>query len=297
MNFPEILLVAWLCLVLPSIACAETSPKSDDEHQRLSSRPAEGTMFASDGYRAYFGEPPQPEQGTAYARVWFFPLRSEPHMLMPVPLFLFDNQEEYEKVVRQLLNLGRLMGPSSPFSLPFPTGMRLSQLTSGGGVVRVNLVNVGRPLDDNEMNVAAATLTETLVQYDEIDKLFLTFHNKPWPGMPLGGFVSDPSRIASPGPPRLLMAAGSWNEGEEDPYEVLINFDRPMEVRNIDIRLSDGRLLQGEFFHSLFKMSVVIHPEQPELLKVGTVLKVDWAVTDRKGRTGEGSQELILQRP
>jgi len=262
----------------------------------VSSPPLHGKVRATDAYTRYFGEAPLPEQGLCFARSWFFPVRDEPTRLLPVPLFLFDDQNEMPQIVTRMLAMSKFVGSSAPFEIPFPAGMELRHFELAERTARLNLVYPGEPLEELRLQSIAASLTETLAQFDTVDKVYLSINGRPWAAMPPGGFRGDAGRVVPPGPPRLLMAAGSWEPGADNPHELLINFDRPMHVRSIDVRLADGRPVRGEYFHSVYKMAVVIRPERPELLKEGTKLKVRWAVSDRMGRSAEGEEMLGLLR-
>ncbi|NIQ98366.1 MAG: hypothetical protein GWO11_07980, partial [Desulfuromonadales bacterium] len=53
---------------------------------------------------------------------------------------------------------------------------------------------------------------------------------------------------------------------------------------------------EGDYYQSVFNMSVIIHPENPGRIREGMTLRAHWNVVDDLGRRGQGTEEFTLQR-
>jgi hypothetical protein len=255
-----------------------------------------GTVKASAAYVEYFGQPPTPESGTCFARVGFFPLRSDPGMVRPVPFFLFNEERQLQLLLDRLVD-GEVTFPaeSAQFN-PFPAGARVQVRSLAEGVLELTLSLDGTVAEATDLTAMAAALTETAAQFDEVNSLRLLLDGSPLAGMPADGFGSERQRIAPPGSPTLLMVTGNWERGAEDPEEILANFDRPVTVDSFRLRDAAGKEVQGKYFQSVFNMAVVIHPEAPSAFREGAAMSAEWEVTDALGRTGKGTGVFSLGR-
>jgi hypothetical protein len=255
----------------------------------------DGRVYANEAYVRYFGDPPEIEEGTYFARIGFFPLAADPDRVRPVPLFIFREEGQPDLLLEALLRDWRF-SVHSGLRNPFPPGsvIRVTGLT--GGSVTVDLSG---PLVDpasGDLRGMIASVAETLLQFEEIDRVRVTVAGTPPPGIPPEGLRRDQGRIAPPGPPLLLMVVGVWEPDQGEPEELLINFDRPVAVREIRLLDGDGREITGEYFRTAFDMSVALHPAGPPALREGMAVRVVWEVSDGLGRTGRGGQDFILER-
>lgn len=255
-----------------------------------------GTVKASPAYVKYFGQPPTPESGTCFARVGFFPLRSDPGKVRPVPFFLFREEGQLQLVLDRLVGGEVTFPEKSDLFSPFPAGTRIQVRSLEEGVTELAL-SLGSPSSvAPNIEAMAASLTETAVQFDEVGKIQILLDGAPLAGMPAGGFRHEALRVATPDSPQLLMVGGNWEHGDEDPEEILANFDRPVTIGNFRLRDAAGQEVKGKFYQSAFNMAVVIHPENPSPFREGISLWAEWEVTDALGRQGRGEGSFRLRR-
>ena len=255
-----------------------------------------GTVKASTAYVEYFGQPPTPESGTCFARVGFFPLRSEPDKVRPVPLFLFREEGQLQLLLDRLVSGEVTFPEGSELFNPFPAGTRVQVRSLGEGVTELTLSLDGTSTAAPDFAAMAAALTETAVQFDEVGKIQILLDGAPLAGMPAGGFRHEALRVAAPDSPQLLMVGGNWEHGAEDPEEILANFDRPVTIGNFRLRDAAGQEVKGKYYQSAFDMAVVIHPENPSAFREGISLWAEWEVTDALGRQGRGEGAFRLRR-
>jgi hypothetical protein len=90
--------------------------------------------------------------------------------------------------------------------------------------------------------------------------------------------------------------AGAWEKGQDEPEEVLVEFDRPVKVNSFELYHLDGQKVEGEYFKSIFQMAVVVHPKLPELFQEGTSLRAEWNVVDELGRANSGVDTMPLKK-
>jgi hypothetical protein len=255
-----------------------------------------GSVKANPAYVEYFGQPPTPESGTCFARVGFYPLRSEPGMVRPAPFFLFREDGQLQLVLDRLVS-GEVTFPAeSDLFNPFPSGARVQVRSLEEGVVELALSLDRTSTVAPDLEAMTASLTETAVQFDEVERVHILLDGVPLAGMPAGGFGHEPQRIASPDSPNLLMMIGNWEHGAEDPEEILANFDRPVTIGSFRLRDGAGREVKGKYYQSAFDMAVVIHPKNPSAFREGISLAAEWEVIDGLGRTGKGSGVFSLGR-
>jgi hypothetical protein len=254
---------------------------------------APGSVKANAAFLKHFGEPPTPEQGTCFARVAYFPLASDPTKVRPVPLFIFRESDQLSRLLDRLTDRDWEFPPHSGLTNPFPPDSRVRITEQTGDSVTIDLL---LPAETEPGPAAITALVETALQFEELERVLVTVAGVPLAGTPAGGFRHDPRRIASPGPPLPLMVAGSWEKGEEDPEEILVNFDRPVVVHEFRLLDAAGGEIRGEYFRSGFDMAVVVHPAAPQTLRAGMTLRLAWRASDRLGRTASGEQSFVLER-
>jgi hypothetical protein len=255
-----------------------------------------GTVKANAAYVEHFGQPPTPEKGSCFARVGFLPLSSDPAKVRAVPYFLFRKPDKLQLILDRLTSDEMVLPPGSGLFNPFPPGSTIHVRSRDGGTVTLDLLADGAA--DAGLNglAVAAALTETAVQFDGIETVNILLNGSPLEGMPAGGFRHESQRIVEAGPPALVMVVGAWESGADGPEEILVDFDRPVNVQSFRLEDASGQEVKGEYFQSAFDMSVVVHPEAPGTFQEGTILRAVWEVTDRLGRIGKGAGEFALKR-
>jgi hypothetical protein len=258
--------------------------------------PAQGGGRASAAFVENFGQPPTPEKGQCFARVGYFPLRSDPARVRAVPFFLFRETDQLQVLLDRLVGGEVVLPADSGLFNPFPLGTGVRVQAQKGNSVTLNLHFPDQPDARPDLKPITAALTETAAQFEGVEKVVILIDGNPLPTVPVGGFVHDPKRIAPVGPPVLFMVAGSWEKGSANPGEVVADFDRPVQIQSFHLEDAGGREIKGDYFQSVFNMSVVIHPENPAALREGMTLRARWDVTDDLGRHGQGAGEFPLQR-
>jgi hypothetical protein len=256
---------------------------------------AGGKVKASEAYLTHFGGPPVPEKGQCYARVGFYPLKEAPEKVGAVPLFLFEEKNQLQLLLERLVSAEIDFPARSPLFNPFPPGSSVRLASRAGDTAEVELILKGSSKPEN-LSAMAAALTETVVQFEDIEQVRIVVNGTPLEEMPANGFAHDAGRIAPPGPPALLLTVGTWEDGALDPKEILADFDRPVTIESFTLTDASGQKIKGDYFTSAFDMAVVIHPDNPSSLKEGMALRAEWQVVDRLGRKGEGTGNFTLGR-
>jgi len=254
-----------------------------------------GTVQANEAYERYFGEPPAGGEGTCFARVGFFPLTADPGRVRPVPLFIFRPEGQLAHLLEALETVARELPPHSGLRNPFPPGISARVTAQTGESVTVDLAGPGVAPDSPDFQGLAASLVETALQFEDIERVVITVAGEPAPEMPPEGFGRNPERIAPVGPPLPLMVVGDWESGGKDPVEIRISFDRPVDVHDIRLFDADGREIAGEYFRTGFDMIVALHPAAPQALRPGMTVRAAWRVSDRLGREGRGERDFVLE--
>jgi len=279
-------LLRWALLIglfLTSAACQKEAPTA-----------AQSNVKANQAYISFFGQPPASAKGECFARVGFYPLRSDREKLQAVPFFLFDAKTELPLLFARLVNNPAAFPEDGPLANPFPPGTSV-RVGSRAATLEMEL-NLAPPASPERLAEMARALTQTAGQYPDIRQVRLLLNGAPWPGMPEEGFRPDPGRVVDPGPPWLMLVVGSWESGAGGPGEILADFDRPVSIQSFGLRDEAGKKLEGDYFTSAFDMAVVIHPRNPADFHEGMELRADWRVTDRLGRQGEGEGAFPLVR-
>lgn len=263
--------------------------------QKESSVATQGTVKANQAYLNHFGEPPVPEKGECFARVGFYPVKGSTGKVAAMPFFLFRKEGQLSLLLERLVgNETSLLSRSQLFN-PFPPGSSVRLVSQEGGAVDLDISLKESPSAES-VAAMAASLTETATQFEEIERVRIAINGVPLSDMPEGGFAHDAGRVEPPGPPTLLLVVGAWEKGEQDPEEVLADFDRPVKIESFNLKDVSGQEIKGDYFTSVFDMAVVIHPENLSAIQEGMTLRAEWRVVDRLGRKGEGTGDFTLVR-
>lgn len=251
---------------------------------------AEAPAEATSAYREAFGPPPQVEAGRCTAAVVFLPgagAGGSSKRLGPLPLFSVDPDKVAEQAARVVVE--GYPTPVRYFEPPraFPEGAKFSGLKIQD---RIATVAVALPKAGEAPPMAMQALATTLAQFEGVDAVSLAVTGS----APSGPARPDPSLREPPPPPRLLDVVSSVHP-EEEPEEIDVLFDRPLEVKSFSLRLEDGTGIPGRTYTSMFDMAVVYRPEDPKVLREGLPLAIRWSVADRTGRTAEGEKAVELR--
>lgn len=253
-----------------------------------------GNVAANQAYLENFGEPPEVKSGQGYARVAYLPLRSDLNRVRAIPLYLFTDDKPLLRVLTRLVDGSLDLPGSHPQFVPFPPDTKVAVNPVVDGVLDVSLTLP--EISASQLHAGVMSLVETACQFEYVTHVIIRVNGELLPSMSEAGFQSDPNRIAAVAPPTLIMIAGMWEAGADNPEEILINFDRPVTVERCEVFDSEGQKVKGEYFVSAFKMAVVIHPENAERYQNGVMLRVLWRVQDVLGRSSAGDTLLPLRR-
>lgn len=272
-----------IALVLLLFACKQQTPPV-----------VTGVVEPSAAYLHHFGKPPAVKAGRAFARVGYLPLRDQNDKLRAVPLYLFEEKNQLPGLLERLVSGELTLPPDSPLYSPFPSDTKV-QISARSEKILTLSLNVAETSSYDPMPMVNS-LVETAAQFNDIERVIVLLNDQSVAGMPENGFTSDQKRIVDVLSPELIMIAGIWDEGEAVLEEIAINFDRPITVNSFNLNHADGTKVVGDYFISAFQMSVVVHPEKPELFQDGTMLRVQWEVVDALERVGQGRQVLPLKQ-
>jgi len=284
------LLYTLVCLIFLAMLTACTQEDSQTPAVEKT-----GVVTASQAYIDNFGEPPQGKSGRAFARVGYLPLKEDPERVRPFPLFLFSETDQVQKILDRLVS-GELHLPAD-FDLynPFPADLEVMTTPSGEPTLTVSLMSQSI-WPETDKKAAGLSLAQTVLQFPKVKKVLVMLNGQPLPHMPEGGYTDQPEHVAEMTPPTLVLIAGMWEQESNQPEELLVEFDRPITVNTLKLYDESGRSVEGEYFTSIFKMAVVIHPESPAAFKPGMELRVEWDIDDEQGRHGKGTKTLPIQR-
>lgn len=254
-----------------------------------------GKVYPSVAFQKYFGEPPVPQQGYAYAHIGYLPINDRSGKVAPIPLFLFNENQHLDRILSQMFSDNLVVPSKSKLIPPFALGVRLTKLDQTGDTLIVFLqTTAGAQLADR-IGIDRA-ITETATQFEQINRVQIFYDGKSSEQQPIGGYQSRSETIAAVEPPMLLDVVGSWEPGAKGPEEILINFDRPVTINGFRLLDKSGEQIGGKYFTSVFNMAVVVHPAQPEKFTEGMVLNVSWDVDDALGRRNSALDSLTLRR-
>ena len=303
MKTVRLLLMAMLGLiVLFAFACTKEQKTSPAKQVRVATTAA---------YEKYFGPAPTTDKGTCYAFVIYFLSAKESGKVVPFPFFTFD-KESIRKVALERLLVGMEVGSyKGEFLRPFDPGTRILGLVEQNGVVTVNF---GKDILDSKADAAVEkallnAIVLTLSQFSEVREVRVQIEGKESDavdGKDVGKFLghgglerqplkADERAILPPSPPRLLSVTAMKDKGAKEVEEVNAFFDRPVEIKELQLTGGDGKAFEGEVYHSVFDMSAVLKPAEPSLFEAGMPVKVRWKIVDKVGRSAEGTGEFALE--
>lgn len=248
-----------------------------------------GTMVTATGaYQQYFGPPPTTTKGKCYAFVLFFPSAKYPGKLVPFPFFNFDESSLKKVAAERLMGGMDVAGYRGELVNPFPAGSDVKGVTEKDGVVALDVIGGGE--GGNLTEPARNALALTLSQFPGVKAVELA----------MGGAKTSlknpgPGVVLEPGAPRILGVGASRGKNGGKFEEVSTIFDRPLDVRELQISVGKGKPLAGAMYHSVFDMAAVLKPKDPSLLQDAKKVTIRWKVVDRKGREGEGESVLPLE--
>jgi len=255
-----------------------------------------GLVEANQAYLDNFGPPPQGKKGRGFARVGYLPRQEPPGKVQPIPLFLFSEDDQMQKIFDRLVS-GELVQPSqSPLYNPFPADIDIDVKSLQNGTLNLSL-STRQAWSPDDLAAAGRALTETGLQFGEVQRVRVLLNDELFPKMPTAGFLHDPRQVAEAGPPELVMVVGKWEKGSEVPHEILAEFNRPVKINSFHLyEERSGSTVDGEYFTSIFQMAVVIHPQNPGHYQEGSVLRAEWDVVDELGRPNQDSSTFPLRR-
>ncbi len=257
----------------------------------------QGRITATDAYQTHFGKAPTPLEGTCFAMVGYLPKENNPSKVVPLPLFLFKEQDRMRLLIERLITVDEGASARIGVTNPFPPGASLTSLKQEGNLVRIELADPGNlPSDEVQWQAILNSLGHSLLQFPGVGKILVTVGGAPLHGQPQEGFSPDLNAVSSPGKPTIIGVVGSWEKAGHGPEEVSVFFDRPIAIEEIRLTGPDGNDIEGEYFQSIFDMAVVVHPKFPAAISEGMLIRVAWKAKDHKGRSGQGEQGFHLAR-
>ena len=253
-------------------------------------------VSATKAFEEYFGPAPTTDKGTCYAFVIYFPSAKDPGKVVPFPFFSFD-EPSLKKVALQRLIAG--MSEKSyqgELLQPFPAGTRLLAVAEQGGEVTVNFGSelLGAKPDDASERALVNALVLTLRQFSGVKNVRIQVNGGPTRLDKLLPAAGE-RVVVQQSAPRLLGVTGMREKGAKSVEEVDAFFDRPVEIKVLQISGADGKPFQGDIYQSVFDMSGVLKPKDPGMFKAGMPVKVRWDVTDKLGRHAAGESDLVLE--
>jgi len=281
-----ILLSALLPFIFQIAACRKKEAPAPAQPVRVS---------ATKAYEHYFGPAPTSDKGTCYAFVIYFPSAKEPGKVVPFPFFTFDEGSIRKVAVERLISGMEVGSYKGEFLALFPSGAHLIALDEAGGNVTVRFSReMGKSLSAPAgLKALSSALALTLGQFPGVKEVRMQIEGEK--GETVCVVLPESDAVLQPGSPRLLNVTAVKEKGEKDAEAVHAYFDRPVEIRELKIADANGKPFEGEVFHSVFDMAVVLKPKDPSLFKAGMPVKVRWKVADKLGRTAEGYEEFSLE--
>lgn len=280
-------------LVKVSLMLLLAAGLSGCQRQQADTPAAGGQVKASDAYRRWFGEPPAVAEGTAWGMVGFFPLAAEPGKVLPVPLFLFTAQNQAQLLLGKILQGGAYLYLPQLAENPFPPGTMVQAVTVVDGLAVADFSSELLQLADPGLRQGAfAAIAHTLAQLPDIERVRITVQGQPFPGAP-GELPIDATSLVDPGPPAPLQAL-LHEDDDAVPGEVVVFFNRPVRLKSFRLEYPPGEQVAGQYFTSIFDMAVILHPDNPDRMKVGSEVLIDWQVADLLERVNAGQTLLTL---
>jgi hypothetical protein len=254
-----------------------------------------GYVEANHAYEENFGAPPQGDRGNAFARVAYLPLHETPEKLRALPVFLFTDEDQLRKILERLISGELLVQRDSALYNPFPGDLAMRLANQQGPVATISLTT-HQAWAPGDLLAGSRALAETALQFATLERVIILLDGRPVPQMPAGGFSHDQELLVRVEPPALVMIAGVWEQGSDAPREILVEFDRPIKVKSFELSTGQGHPVAGEYFTSIFRMAVIVHPDDPGRYREGSMLRAEWEVVDELGRDNRGTTTLPLRR-
>jgi hypothetical protein len=258
--------------------------------------PKTGRVSATSSFQKYFGPAPTTDKGTCYAFVIYFPASKVPGKVIPFPFFTFDEPSLKKVAVERLLGgMADLKSYRGEILQPFPAGTHLLGMTETGGVLTVNfssdlLASPGGTADQALINALVLTLS----QFSGVKEVRLQVDGKET-ALDKSPRPTDESVVLQPSQPRLLGITAVKDKGAKNVEEVNAFFDRPVDIKALQLIGADGKPFQGDIYQSVFDMAGVLKPKDPTAFKAGLPIKVRWNVTDKLGRSAAGDSVVPLE--
>lgn len=246
-----------------------------------------GKVTATAAYEKYFGPAPAVDKGSAYAFVIYFPSAKEAGKLVPFPFFTFDEGSIRKVAVERFLS-GMDTGSYQGEFLTAPAGSRIVSIDEARGVV---ILTLSKEFASPDASQFANALTQTLRQFKGVTAVSVKIEGNEKTFTSNG----DDSSIIQPGPPRLLSVTAMKDKGAKEVEEVNAFFDRPVDVKELKLLAQDGKVFEGDLFHSAFDMSGVLKPKDRSQFRERMPIKVRWKVSDKLGRQAEGDNVWLLE--
>jgi germination protein M len=277
-----------VAVIVSILACTRKEQPPKQKESRVS---------ATKVYQKYFGPAPTTDKGSCYAFVIYFPSAKEAGKVVPFPFFTFDEATLKKVAVQRLIGgMADVRSYQDEILQPFPQGSRLLDLAEDNGVVTANFskeVLAGNQ-DQGTQRALVNALVLTLRQFDGVNGVHILVDGKE---NPLDKIPTAPgeSAVVQPSQPRLLSVTAMREQGAKYVEEVNAFFDRPVEIKMLQMSGPDGKPLQGDIYQSVFDMAGVMKPKDPSIFKAGMPIKVKWNVTDKMGRNATGDVTVPLE--
>ena len=254
-----------------------------------------GIVEATEAYLKFYGVPPQGKAGRAYAAVGYLPTKDNPEKIGPLPIFLFTEENQIEKVLKKLVSGDLITSDKQLYNNPFPVDLEILAKPIEEKTLALDLVT-DQQWKDEILRAGTIALMETALQFDDVKFVKVTLNGVPLQWIPDAGYQKRLEAVIDVPPPILILMAGAWEKGQDEPEEILVEFDRPVKVNSFELYHLGGQKVQGDYFKSIFQMAVVVHPESPELFQEGTSLRAEWNVVDELGRVNSGVDTMPLKK-
>jgi hypothetical protein len=208
---------------------------------------------------------------------------------------LFTEDRQIEKVLKKLVSGELITSDKQPYDNFFPDDLVIQTEPIQDGTLGLDVATSQEWVGESQ-RAGLIALMETALQFDSVQSVKVTLNGVPLSWVPEVGYQQQPDLIIDVPPPLLILMAGAWENGQDTPEELLVEFDRPVKVNSFELFHEDGRKVEGEYYKSIFQMAVVVHPKFPELFQEGTALRAKWNVVDELGRANSGIDTLKLKR-
>lgn len=246
-----------------------------------------GKVSATADYQKFLGAAPPVGKGIAYAFVIYFPSAKQSGKIVPFPFFTFD-EGSIRKVAAERLLTGMDTGSYQGEFLSAPAGSRIVSIDETQGTV---ILTLSKEFASPDASQFANAFIQTLRQFKGVTAVSIKIEGNEKTLTSKG----DDSSIIPPGPPRLLSVTAMKDKGSKEVEEVNAFFDRPVDVKELKLLAQDGKVLEGDLFHSAFDMSGVLKPKDRSQFRERMPIKVRWKVVDKLGRQAEGDNVWFLE--